>query len=262
MQEFDPFLVAQEHFTGTLGELAHALRTHDLPPHRIDLYLLVRSYLTYFEGHAAADLELATEALPRLAQVIELKTRLLLPRPPKEAPEDEEEAVAAALDAVALLEELEDAILFLRRRRDERRLVVPARAPTPDYPRRERPQRVTPRELARLAGRYRVGGYFELAIERLTLASLARKVLHALRGVRSGALWDLIGARDWSTRSVGFAAVLELVREGRVRADQADPFGPIMVFAVGATGDEAVGPKDDADWSLSGGDAAGASGAP
>lgn len=245
MVEAEQFLVAQERFEGTLPELAHALRTHQLPPAHLDLYRLVRSYLEYFERHAAADLELATEALPRLALVIELKTRLLLPRPPREDPDDESADVDLALEAVALLEELEEAIRFLRRRREERRIVVPARAPAPDYPRRERPLRVTPRDLARLAGRYRVGGYFELAIERLTLAGVARHVLAALRHAGRAPLFDLLGATDWSTRTVGLAALLELIREGRVSADQTEPYGPIVVTAGGRPAQSAGGDAAD-----------------
>lgn len=231
MHEEEQFLVDQERFRGTLSELAHALRTRSLPPAHLDLYGLVRSYLTYFERHSA-DLDVATEALPRLAQVIELKVRLLLPRPPKEEERAEEEATELALEAVALLEELEEAIDFLRRRREERRIVVPARTPTPPYPRKERPLKVTPTDLARLAGRYRIGGYFEVAIERLTLASVARRIIGALARLGSGLLHDLLGSDDWSTRTVGLAAVLELVKEGRVTAQQDDPYGPISVRAT------------------------------
>ena len=176
MDEPAQFLVEQELFSGTLGELAHALRTHALAPAQIDLFQLVRAYLTYFEAYAATDLDLATEALPRLAQVIELKVRLLLPRPPRETAEDEEALVEEALAAVALLEELEEAIHFLKRRREERRLLLPARTTRPSYPRAERPVNSTPGDLARLAGRYRLGGYFELAIERQAFAAYVHDV--------------------------------------------------------------------------------------
>lgn len=227
MDEAPGFSVDQPGFRGSLGELAHALRSHALPPSELDLYQLVRSYLAHFDEVAERDLELATEALPRVAQVIELKVRLLLPRPPRQEPEEEGEALDDALAAVALLEELEEAIDFLRRRRDERRLVLPARAPRPEYPRPERPVRAAAGDLARLAGRYRLGSYFELAVERLTLAGAMRRVMAALRKWTRGRLFALAGAEDWPSQTVAFAALLELVKQDRVRARQEAAYGPI-----------------------------------
>jgi len=236
------FTVEQEHFHGTLGELAHALRTGRLAPPRLDLYRLVRDYLVFFEAAAEHDLELASEALPRVAQVIELKVRLLLPRPPREEGDDGE-VLEEALSAVALLEELEGAVQFLRLRREERRLVLPARAPRPDYPRPERPLRARPTDLARIAGRYRVGNYFELALERLTLAGAMRRVMAGLRGLGRGLLFDLVEAQDWSSRTVSFAALMELVRQGRARACQEAPYAPILV----ERGPRADAPPDGSD---------------
>lgn len=229
MTEPEQFLVEQDRFSGTLSELAQALRSQALPPEAVDLYQLVLAYLAYFERHATTDLELASEALPRLAQVIELKVRLLLPRPPKETEEDEQALAAETLAAVALLEELEEAIQILRQRREQRRLLLPARTPRPSYPRAERPLKTTPDDLARLAGRYRLGGYFELAIERLSLASVSRTLLQTLKKLRQGSLAALLGSREWPVRAVGLAALLELMREGRVTAEQERPFGPIEV---------------------------------
>lgn len=222
------FRVEQEHFTGSVAELAHALRSRSLAPESLDLYQLVKSYLSYLDAFAATDLELATEALPRVAQVLELKIRLLLPRPPREE-QDAEASLEEALEAVVLLEELEGAIEFLKRRRQERRIVVPAKARRPDYPREVRPQSASPGDLARLAGRYRIGGYFELAIERSTIASAVRDILRVLRNRVSGSLYALVGARTWEQRTVAFAAMLELVREGRITARQEETYGDIIV---------------------------------
>lgn len=237
------FTVDQEHFQGSLGELAHALRSGALQPAHLDLYRLVRDFLGFFESLAEVDLELASEALPRVAQVVELKVRLLLPRPSRDAEDDEEAVLEEALSAVALLEELEEAVRFLRLRRDERRLVLPARAPRPDYPRPERPLRASPGDLARLAARYRVGSYFELALERLTLAGAMRRVMAALKRVGRGALFELADARDWASRSVSFAALMELIRQGRVRAHQGTPFGALTV----ELGPQADAPPDGSD---------------
>lgn len=241
------FRVEQEHFSGSVAELAHALRSRVLAPEALDLYRLVRAYLAYLDSFAADDLELATEALPRVAQVLELKIRLLLPRAAREE-QDEEAALEEALEAVVLLEELEGAIEFLKRRRIERRLVVPAGARRPEYPRAVRPQAASLGDLARLAGRYRIGGYFELALERSTIANAVRTIMRALTGRVSGSLYALVGARTWEQRSVAFAAMLELVREGRLRARQEVPYGDILVsHGASEAGGAAVGDESDSE---------------
>lgn len=231
------YVVTLDAFSGTVSELAGALRSRSLEPRDVDLYRLVRDYLSYFESLAGSDLELASEALPRVAQVIELKLRLLLPRP-ADMTEEEAEAVALeeALEAVALLEELEAAIDFLRRRRQERRFVVRARAPRPPYDRPPRPLTVSKDDLARLAGRYRLGGYFEISSAGMTVATVSAQLLARLRRGLRGLLFSLMGASDWPTKTLTFAAMLELVKQGRITAVQAVPFGPIEVDYLGAAG--------------------------
>ncbi len=237
-----PFVVRFEGFEGTLGELAHALRTERLTPFEVDLLAVVREVLARFEAFAERDLERATEALPRAALVVELKTRLLLPRPPRETgSEDEAEAQAEALAAVAALEALEEAIVELRERRERRRSLLTARAPLPSYPRPRRPLGVPLGRLAELAGRLRPNGYFELAADRLTLAGAMARLLAALRPGRRRTLDDLVADRSWSTRTITFAGALELVRDGRARAHQAETYGAIELEGLGTT------PADDED---------------
>ena len=222
------FQVVTAHFTGTLGELAHALRTAKLSPQHLDVLQLVRDYLAYFAVAAEADLELASEALPLVARVVELKIRFLLPRPPKEQ-EDEAEVLEETLETVTLLEDLEDAIGFLKRRREARRVVLTAKTPRPDYPRPERPLKVSVDKLKQLASRYSSGAYFELAFERLTMAGAIKNLLTRLRRVRRGTLGDLLEHRTWAVLTVTFSGLLELVKEGKVRAHQDEAYGPIVV---------------------------------
>ncbi|HZJ09940.1 MAG TPA: hypothetical protein VFD39_09610 [Trueperaceae bacterium] len=242
LEEGSVFLVEQAGFSGSLGELAHALRSRALAPEKIDIYQLVKAYLDYLGSFPDDDLEFATEALPRVAQVVELKLRLLLPRPRDELSESPEEVMLEeALEAVALLEELEHAIAFLKRRRQERRVVVPARAPRPHYPRALRPVTASLGDLARLAGRYRLGGYFELELAGATVASVAARLLAVVRRALSGGLFGLVAARGWQDKALVFAGMLELVREGKLVARQEEPFGPITVSLPGSAS-AAVGP--------------------
>lgn len=229
------FRVETPAFSGTLGELAQALRSAELRPQDLDLYQLVKAYLAYFHALAERDLDLASEGLPGVARVIELKLRLLLPRPPRE-PEEEAALVEEALEAVTLLEDLESAISFLRQRREARRIVLPARAPRPDYPRPARPLAVGVDRLQQLAARYRLSAYFELALERFSMADAMRSLLKRLKKLRRGRLAELTEHGSWSALSVTFAGMLELYKEGKLRAEQHEPFGPIELELAEAAG--------------------------
>lgn len=223
-----PLVLTLRDFHGTLGELAHALRSERIAPADVDLLAVVRLVLARFEAFATRDLDRATEALPRAAQVVELKVRLLLPRPPRPLDEEAEaEAQADALAAVAALEALEDAIVELRERRERRRSLLTAKAPVPTFPRARRPLGVPLGRLAELAARLRPNGYFELMADRMTLAGAMARLLAAVLPGRRRTLDEVVADASWSTRTVTFAGALELVREGRLRAHQDEAFGPI-----------------------------------
>ncbi len=222
------FVVLTPHFSGSLSDLAQALRAGTLRPERLDVLLLVRDYLVYYRRLAGKDLELATETLPGMARVVELKVRMLLPRPPKS---EDEEMVEEALEAVDLLLGLEEAVSFLKRRRETRRVLLVS-APRPDLPRPERPLGVSAARLAELAARYRPSHYFELSAPRLTVAAAIKGLRDALARVRRGFLRDLLPQTDWPTLVVSFTGMLELVKEGELRAAQGSVYGPIELEAV------------------------------
>lgn len=221
------FLVETPAFSGTLGELAYALRKGSLHPSQLDVLQLVRTYLSYFEAAAQDDLNLASEALPMVARVVELKVRFLLPRQPKD--DEEEELLEETLEAVTLLEDLENAIHFLKQRREARRVVLPAQTPRPDYPRAERPIKIGVDKLKQMASRYSVSAYFELAIERLTMASAMKGLMKSLKRLRRGKLVDLIEHKTWAVLTISFAGMLELYKENKLRAVQDEPYGPIEI---------------------------------
>jgi len=216
-EPFPPaFRVETSAFTGTLGELAHALRTGRVAPGALDVSALVQRYLDFYRVVSGRNLEAATETLPGVARVIELKLRLLLPQPLKTSEAEHEEV----LEAVLALEAFDDAIGFLRERREARRHLLPARAPRPNLARRTHPLSRSLGRLTELATRHRAAHYFELAIERLTLASAMTTLREGLRRWGRGTLETLMEARDWPTVTVAFGAMLEMIKEGEVRAQQ------------------------------------------
>jgi segregation and condensation protein A len=227
------FFVQQEAFTGTLTELAHALHTRVITPQQINVLQLVQEYLVYFEQYSN-NMDMASEALPMVARIVELKVRFLLPRPPKADEDIEEEILKETLEAIVLLEELEEAISFLKQRRAERRIVLPATAPRPSYPRAERPIKIGLERLAQMASRYNISNYFELAIERLTMAGAMKLLMNAVRRVKRGLFAELLESKEWALAAISFAGMLELYKEGKIRATQDVPYGPIQIELEGA----------------------------
>ncbi|MDZ7704811.1 MAG: hypothetical protein U5L04_10050 [Trueperaceae bacterium] len=223
----EAFVAEGEGFSGTLAELADGLRRGDVLPAQVRGLELVRSYLVYYRRLAAVDPDLASETLPLLARVLELKARLLLPAPPR-GDDDGDDTV----ELVAIVDELaglEDAITFLRERRAARRLLLPASAPRPPYPRPPRPHRVGPGRLAELAARYRPGRYFELARERFTLAAAIGQLRALLKRLRDTTLFRVTRGDGWGRRTMFFAGMLELVKEGEVEAEQLEPYADIAL---------------------------------
>lgn len=220
-------------FQGTLGELAHALRVGHLTPAQVDPLRLVQDYLAYYQRAAQTSLEAATEVLPLLSRIIELKLRLLLPQPPKE---DAAEVAEEVLDVVVMLEAFDDAIDFLRARREARRFILPAKAPRPDFPRRYKPLTSQLTKLADFASRHRLSHYFELVTERLTLSMALDALRQNLQRLKKGSFSVLVGRSDWEALSVAFGALLELVKEGEVLARQDGPYQEIGLEATGKLG--------------------------
>jgi segregation and condensation protein A len=222
------FRVVTDAFTGTLGELAYALRSGAVEPGEINAFELVQRYLEHYRAVSAGNLELATETLPGLARIIELKLRLLLPQPPKTPEADEEEVI----ETVLALEAFDEAISFLREQRETRRHLLAARAPRPSYPRRARPLTGQLGRLAEFATRRREANYFELVSERLTLSGALARLREALKKLGRGTLQRLMDARDWPTVTVAFGAMLEMVKEGEVAVQQDEPYGRIELSTV------------------------------
>src|ERR1700704_2634572 len=78
----DALEVVLEAFEGPLDLLLYLIRKHNLDILDIAMAPLTRQYLDYVEAMRSKNLELAAEYLVMAAMLIEIKSRMLLPRPP------------------------------------------------------------------------------------------------------------------------------------------------------------------------------------
>lgn len=240
------FVVDLPVFTGSLADLAAALRAGQLLPAEVPLLDLTRAVLTWAQGwrdaHARSSGGADLELLPPLATVIALKARLLLPQPEAEAlPDGDPDDFDDVLEGVEALAELGELVRFLSERRREREGLIAARPIELHLPRRERPRKPGSAALGldRLvrAARNAVRDVQVplLAIERLSLAG-ALKALRAFAGRLGFFAFDAVPAQDWGERTTYFAALLEGVKAGDFSATQDEAYGVIQVEAGAGVG--------------------------
>ena len=87
----DALELVLETFQGPLDLLLYLIRKHNLDVLDIPMAQLTRQYMDYIEAMQRHRLELAAEYLLMAAVLIEIKSRMLLPRPPKLGEEPEED---------------------------------------------------------------------------------------------------------------------------------------------------------------------------
>ena len=246
------FPVGDELFEGTLLELAAQLRAGKLRPIQVPLLKLTRDVLERFHAlrgelelsqgdldatFRTSSLDLASEALPHLAGVIELKTRLLLPRQPNVSEEGEANIDADledVLEGVEALAKLEGAIQFLRDRRRERSLLLVAQVPPIKLPRKFKPLSRSLGDLVKAAQRHvREVNIFDLALDRMTMPMALERLRDFGKRLKKFFFHD-VPTQSWGERTILFGAMLEAMRAGDLEASQPEQYGAIEIRKLDA----------------------------
>jgi len=226
-----------ETFEGPLDLLLYLIRKQNINVLDIPMAELTRQYLGYVEMMRRTQLELAAEYLLMAAVLIEIKSRLLLPRPPVTEGEEAEDpraelvrrlleyermkAGAKALDDLPLAER---DFALVRVWFDR---VAAARLPD-----------VGPLDLqaawAVLLARARANRHHLVTREQLSVRSQMSRLLKLLQPGRFFEFTTLFEERvDLAHLVVTFLAILELARERLLDVTQAEPYAPIYVQRKG-----------------------------
>jgi segregation and condensation protein A len=226
-----------ETFEGPLDLLLYLIRRQNINVLDIPMAELTRQYLGYVEMMRRTQLELAAEYLLMAAVLIEIKSRLLLPRPPAIAGDEVEDpraelvrrlleyeqmkAAAQAIDALPLADrDFATVRVWFER-------VAPSRLPD-----------VTPADLkaawATLIARARSNRHHQVTREQLSVRAEMSRVLKALPAGRFIEFIELFAPHaDVPHLVVTFLALLELAREQLIDIAQAGAFAPIYVNVRG-----------------------------
>jgi segregation and condensation protein A len=220
-------------FSGPFDLLLHLIRVNEISITDIPIAQITEQYTAYLDAMRELDLDVASEYVAMAAELIYIKSRLLLPRPPGAPEESPLEDLARRLaeyqryrDAAETLHEV-----------DALRAGLWPRAPTsppasPDGETLEVSLFDLIGAFREVTERYRLGHppALEIRHQRFSVREKMEELLARLDERRTLPLLDFLGAMSLRAEAVtAFLAALELIRLGVARAFQREPFGEIHV---------------------------------
>jgi segregation and condensation protein A len=239
-----------EVFTGPFDLLLTLVLKEEVDLLEVELADVVLSYIDVLEARGELDLEVATEFLVLIAALLELKSRLMLPREDEELLDLEPEIAAEELLARMLeAKRYRAAALHLIGKLAGEEGVRFRSAPLPAHLRRS--------ELSDLDAVYKparlakaIGGLLAMPpkvdIRHLTIprVTVADRLAHLRRLLRRGGerttFDEAVRGADRVTVCVTLFALLELYKQGEITWHQEVPFGEIEIVAgeaaAGASG--------------------------
>jgi segregation and condensation protein A len=223
-------------FEGPLDLLLHLCRTNEIDLAALPVRAITDQYLTHLEAMEFRDLESAGAYLVMAATLIYLKSKLLVPP-------DEAEAEGLDPEGEALRKELEERLreyarvkalgAWLGRREAEQALLwgrpLSELPSADDIPLEDLSVHLLERALKRLIDEHQRLRPREVAPEPPSILERMTEILSVLRDTWSLLFSSLTGERRRSEIVVTLLAVLELVKMGRIRAQQTELFGDIVI---------------------------------
>jgi len=232
----DALEVFLDAFEGPLDLLLYLIRRQNLDILDIPIAEITRQYMHYVELMKDIKLELAAEYLVMAAMLAEIKSRMLLPRPPSGA-EDEEDPRAELVRRLQEYERFKIAGEQLDELPRVARDVFPASAAGPDRKVVQLQPEVSLKELlAALSDVMARAALFTHHQVRREALSVRQRMSETLARLDSEHFTEFVTLFKPEEGRLGvvvtFLAILELVKESLVKLVQAEPYAPIYVKAA------------------------------
>lgn len=219
-----------ESFEGPFDLLLYLIRKQRLDLNEISVAAVSDQYMQYVEQIRAQNMELASDYLVMAADLMMIKSRLLLPVPVSEDSDEEEDPTARILREVAEYEKIQVAAQLLN--------ALPTmgdgfwrgfvavdeeEAPEPE---------VLPQELARVWLAVVKNADLKInhtvARQELSIHEFMSEIIRRVEHARFVSFDELVqGQATMQEKVVSFLAILELSREGLISITQAAPYAPI-----------------------------------
>jgi segregation and condensation protein A len=230
-------------FEGPLHLLLQLIRTQKLEITDIPIASVTEQYLEYLALMEEMNLDVAGEFLVMAATLMEIKSRMLLPRPPRdvvdEGPDPREELIRKLLE----YEQYQHVAQTLRRMEDDARRSFPRAfaEETPGAPLEELAPADLLTALHRMltevdGGNGKKAPVLRVRREAISLRQRVAEIWRMVAEEREPVPFSRLlppGKRTRAQIVVTFMAILELLRDGRISAWQRGGVGEILLAAAG-----------------------------
>ena len=214
-------------FEGPLDLLYHLIEKNEIDIYDIPIAALTEQYLAYLDAAEDRDMDGMSEFLLMAATLLEIKSKLLLPKPKaeeEEGPDPREELVQRLLE----YKRIKDATETLKEREEEAALVYYKEADASVAKLKEQPpqaRKETKEDKVRSSFRsvqkdlFTVGEKMEYIRDMLILHPHEKTAFHTIFRRNAGKM----------ERVVTFLALLELIKQKEVQITQEKNFGEIFI---------------------------------
>lgn len=227
-------------FEGPLDLLLYLIKKDEVDILDVNIERITRQYIAYLDTFKMLNIDLAGEFIVMAANLMYLKSRMLIPRPvqPPEEESEEEDPRWELIRQLIEYKKFKDAAGFLQRRQMQMENVYPASPEMPEIKKEE----IAPgfpelgifdliRAFQKVLSRFQKEELKEIVDDRFTVADKIEYLLvHVLPGENVSFLHLFAGATTRDEVIVTFVAMLELIKLRQFRVSQDHLLGEITLF--------------------------------
>lgn len=251
----EPYKIVLDQFEGPLDLLLHLIRKEEMNIYDIPIARITEQYLVIVYELSAVDIDRASEFLVMAATLLGIKSRMLLPKPPKVVEEAEPDQLDEADPRAELVRQLIEYSAYKQatealRAKEQAMTKVSTRQLFIEEP--AGPPPVEGLKLEDLVKAFKAilkeeFNWREVPREEIPLREKIRELNFRLSRSPHGLRFQDLFTRGGTRLEVivTFLALLELVRQRRAIAVQSDTFGEIMIRRVLVTEQTAAGAEDE-----------------
>lgn len=238
------YYVRLENFEGPFDLLFHLIERAELDIYDIPIAKITGEYLDYIEDLEGVDLDSAGEFLLMAVRLLEIKSKLLLPKQQTDTEEEREDETDPRIELAQRLMEYKlfrDSVFFLQENAKERDLLFTRQSCTAEelFPEGRPLEGLTVLDLVRALQKVKkrlAPPTFPLGKnKKISVPKRIEELSEFFRKQQGECVFEELFAQDysWVEAVATFLALLVLVERGKILIKQETVFGEIKIISVG-----------------------------